>query len=260
MIMSYLLKNRSEKKSSFFRNFLLIVFLGILLNSFFANPISSLTRNIFSPFWKIKEKVFRSDSLEGAFRTKKSIIAENERIEAELARAKLDLLSFDALQKENSEMRQALGALLNRESVWTNIIARPPVSLYDTFVVAHQSNKLVLGQKALAYGAIPVGEVVEVGKNTALVRLYSASGNRFPVLLGGSSETVEIVGVGGGNFEIRVPKSVPIAVSDKIHLPGSTSVLGVVEAVEEQESDSFKTVFVRSPVNIFKITAVEILI
>lgn len=260
MTMSYLLKNRTEKKSPFFRNFILIIFLGILLNSFFANSISRLTRNLFSPLWKIKESIFQSDSLEGTFRTQSSIIAENEKLETELARAKLDLLSFDALRKENEAMRQALGALSNKEVVWADIIARPPVSLYDTFVITHQSTKLVLGQKVLAYGTIPIGEVVEVGKSTALVRLYSASGNKFSVLLGGSGETAEVLGVGGGNFEIRIPKSVPVKVSDKIHLPGSTNVLGIVEAVLEQDSDSFKTVFVRSPVNIFKITAVEILI
>jgi cell shape-determining protein MreC len=260
--MSYLQRNeKNNKRGRFMRNAIFLVLILVLLSLIFPNFGSSLTRKAFYPLWAIKMKVLQGNSIETVLKSKNALIAENRRLEDLVVRGKLQMMTIEEMREENRDLREILNNLDTREAVNADILARPPISAYDTFVIsAGRLSALETGQEVLAYGEVPVGEVAEVEERSALVRLYSAPGNSFQATLSKNSEPIELRGKGAGNFEAKVPKSIEVEKGDKILFGGTTKILGVVEEIESKEVDSFKTLYVKSPINIFKLKMVQVLL
>jgi hypothetical protein len=81
------------------------------------------------------------------------------------------------------------------------------------------------------------------------------------VVLGSSSISVEAIGIGGGNFNIFLPREVEVKENDVIVIPSITSnIFGIVEKVNFKETDSFQTVLFKSPVNISELSFVEVIL
>jgi cell shape-determining protein MreC len=258
--MNYLQRNRRENRNSrYMKGLVFGILLVLVFSFFFPNLGSGPFRYLVSPFWKGKTNV-SEEVVAPLFSTKRKLIAENESLKAELLAQRTSFLLFKELEDENERLREILSALSGRKSVLAEVLARPPVSLYDTFVINRGASQISVGQKVLAAGRIPIGEVVEVDQNTSLIRLNSSSGNRFQAVLQNSGEGVEVFGAGGGNYQIRVPKSVEVSVGESVLMQGRSELLGIVRSIEEKETDSFKVLFVQSPINIYKIKEVQVLI
>lgn len=260
MTMNYLQNDRNkENKLRFFRNVFILLVAAMILSIFFPNLTGSYLRKIALPVWASKERV-ADVGVFSRIRSKASILSENEDLKSKLVEIRLALLVNESLKKENEEMRETLDALRGKNAIWADVIARPPVSAYDTFVVKTGSTIPKVGFEALAYGTVLIGEIVEADKSTSLVRLYSASGNSYQATIEPSRETIEIKGSGAGSFESRIPKAVKVAINDKVYFLGNSKLLGTVAHIEETSSDSFKTIYIQSPINIYKLKAVQIVI
>lgn len=261
MIMNYLLRSKPPSgRQKFLRTaFIILVFL-IALSIFAPNFFSNNLRRIASPFWSLKENFLKNTSLGANFKSKAALIAQNEELLARLREANASLAAYGLLEAENEEMRKALGALGDRRAVWAEVLVRPPISLYDTFVVKINTSEVKPLLKVLAYGSTLIGEVSEVGESIALVRLYSAPGNQFEAILETSGEQVEVTGTGSGNFVFEVPKTINITLGEKVFFAGSKNVIGTARAIEEKPSDSFKTIHIKSPINLYQLKAVQILL
>lgn len=261
MTMNYLLRNKAKSgRQKFLRTALLIFIFLIALLVFAPDLFGKNLRRVASPLWALKENILNNTSLGASFKSKSALLAQNEDLLQKLREANASLASYNELEAENQEMRKVLGALGGRESVWAEVIVRPPLSLYDTFVVKIYSDDVRPMQKVLAYGATLIGEVSEVDGGTALIRLYSAPGNHFEAVLEASGQQVEVAGTGSGNFVFEVPKAIVVGIDEKVFFSGTKNVIGTVRAIEEKSSDSFKTIYLRSPINIYQLRAVQILI
>lgn len=261
MTMNYLLKNKpASGRQKFLRTALLLLVFLVALSVFAPNFFGTTLRKIASPFWTLKENILRNTSLGVNFKSKSALLAQNEDLLEKLREANASLASYYALEAQNQEMRKALGALDGRKAVWADVIVRPPLSLYDTFVVKIFSDDVRPLQKVLAYGATLIGEVSEVVGNTALIRLYSAPGNHFEAVLEASGQQVEVLGTGSGNFVFEVPKAIEISIGEKVFFAGTQNVIGTVGSIEEKASDSFKRIHLASPINIYQLKAVQILL
>ncbi len=109
------------------------------------------------------------------------------------------------------------------------------------------------------FSNIYIGEVSEVYPHISKIILYSTPGHKLSVVLGTNSVSVEAVGVGGGNFNIFLPREVEVKEGDVIIIPSiTTNVFGIVEKVNFKDKDSFQTVLFKSPVNISELSFVEI--
>jgi cell shape-determining protein MreC len=259
--MNYLLRNKPKSgRQKFLRTALLLFVFLIVLSAFAPDLISRNLRIMVSPFWALKENIVNNNSLGASYKSKAALLAQNEDLLEKLRETNASLASYNQLEAENQEMRKALGALGGRKAVWAEVIVRPPLSLYDTFVVKIYSNDVRPLQKVLAYGATLIGEISEVDGSTALVRLYSAPGNHFEAVLESSGQQIEVTGTGSGNFIFEVPKAIEVKMDEKVFFNGTKNVIGSVRAIEEESSDSFKTVHLKSPINIYQLMAVQILI
>ena len=113
----------------------------------------------------------------------------------------------------------------------------------------------------MANDNVYLGEVSEVDPHSSKVTLYSTPGRKLSVVLGASSISAEAVGIGGGNFNIFLPREVEVKEGDIIVIPSiTTNVFGIVEKVNFQDKDSFQTVLFKSPVNISELNFVDVVL
>jgi hypothetical protein len=77
--------------------------------------------------------------------------------------------------------------------------------------------------------------------------------------LSGKDVFLEIVGRGGGNFEMIIPRDFIILKGDEVVLPGIVPyVVGIVETIISDPRDSFTKALLVSPVNIQELKFVEV--
>jgi rod shape-determining protein MreC len=254
--------NPNRKNTKIFRISILVVFLLIIIFSF------SFTRNILfgigSPFWNLKKNInesFLNNS--EILKSKKSLISENNLLREQISKTEKDNLVLDLIKKENEELKN----ILNRKSdknnyILSSVLIKPFLSAYDTLIIDVGSNcDIKVGSKVLADGIYFIGYVSEVYENTSKVILYSSYGEKMPVLIGQNNVEKEALGIGSGNFKVEMPRELDVKEGDNITIPSiSTNIFGIVEKIQFKATDSFQNVLFKSPVNIFELKWVEVVI
>jgi cell shape-determining protein MreC len=123
-----------------------------------------------------------------------------------------------------------------------------------------------------AFDSIPIGRVKEVNNSTSKVVLFSTSGEKTEVVIdgqparnalsitpAGGDNFMELVGRGGGNFEMVIPRDFELASGTLVHLPGITPyVVAKVEDIISDPRDSLKKALLVSPVNIQNLKFVQV--
>lgn len=222
--------------------------------------LSVFTPHLFSPIFQALDRPISNASAgigEGLgnffsfFRTKASLETENAALNNELA-------TDQGIAAERDFYQDEAAALLNMASsspsgfIIAPIISKPGFSPYDTFVVgvgAHDGVKA--GQTVLTDKTTIIGRVVAAEGNSATVVLASSPGESESVLVGSTSIETMADGLGGGNFQIKLPRNVSVQVGDFVSLASSPQeMFGVIGSVEAGASDSFETALFRSPVNV----------
>jgi hypothetical protein len=139
------------------------------------------------------------------------------------------------------------------------------VHQYDlAYIAGHNTQKSLLetiteGLQVFADGNMPIGEIGKVYENSSLVMLYSNPGQVTEAMLEGSNTTVELIGRGGGNFEMTIPLDLPSENGKLVVLPSTQSgVIAVIDALLSVPTDPVKKVLLRSPVNIQSLKWVQI--
>ncbi|MCK5027628.1 MAG: hypothetical protein KAS07_04365, partial [Candidatus Pacebacteria bacterium] len=70
----------------------------------------------------------------------------------------------------------------------------------------------------------------------------------------------EAIGLGGGNFEIKLPKNSHVSIGDTVYMSGIDSrVFGIVEKIESGTKDAFERILFKSPVSPFTVRFVEVI-
>lgn len=259
--MSYLLKSRRERGNNKFLKVVLIILSILLIFSFiFPKTIKFISSKIFYPFISARDNIFLSNSVISFFDAKADLKAENDRLREENSTLLARLSKVSKIEEENASLRETLNANNKREVVFAEVLSSPPVSFYDSLVIKNPGKQIKLGSEVLAYGEVVIGEISDVTQSNALVRLYSSPGNYFQGVFGNNDESFEVVGMGGGFFKVKVPKSINVTIGENVYFKGTTKLVGVIKRAEENPSDSFKEVFIQSPVNVFRLKSVAVVI
>jgi cell shape-determining protein MreC len=263
--MNYLLKSSSfeDRKRSVKKKLFIVI--GILLVGAIILTLSPVRNTLFfiaEPVWKVKNSIVNSSFFE-YFKTKQRLIDERTAIERELFLAG-DLLALnETLKKENETLKDLLGRQDTKlKTVLTSVLAKPPQLPYDSLLIdIGEDQGIKVGDQVIANANVYIGEVSEVLPHSAKVSLYSTPGRKLSVVLGVSAVTAEAVGIGGGNFNILLPREVEVKEGDVIVTPAITSnVFGIVEKVNFQDKDSAQTILFKSPVNVSELSFVEVVI
>ncbi|MBI5816912.1 MAG: rod shape-determining protein MreC [Candidatus Yonathbacteria bacterium] len=260
--MIYRRDNNQGKRKKLF----VILAIFFFLYLFTLTPIASFTRALAArlapSIWGVGEQLALSNSpMISAFYSKSSLLTENEALKKEIRDISLKLLDRNLLYEENLSLKERLGRSGSMQTVVARVIAKPPHSLYDTLVIDVGSREGIKGGEKVLYGDnIMVGEIAEVFEKTSKVRLFSSSGENINVTIGNHAVQATAIGVGGGNFEIKIPRDTPISLGDTILVPSiMPHFLGVVEYIESKESDPFERILFKNPISPLGIETVEIL-
>ena len=80
------------------------------------------------------------------------------------------------------------------------------------------------------------------------------------MFIGDSAIGAEAKGLGGGNFEIELPRNVDVFVGDSIYVSDiNPRVLGTIEYINSDPNDVFERILFKSPVNLFSLRFVDVI-
>lgn len=260
--MNYLFKNRKVTRKFSKPVLVAVFFLVFIFILNFSNPFvfSGFTHEIGAPFWWFggvtRDFVFNVFS---HFRFKQNLISENKFLQEENLILKSKLLNFSSVQNENIRLNEILNKNKSRNIVLGYVISWPPSSPYDTLVIDVGKNDKIEKKDKVFFESVAIGEIYEVFEDTSLVFLFSTNGTKIEALLNGKTPVIA-EGVGGGNFQIKLPKDIEVREKDVINLTNADkNILGIVEYIKTKPSDAFQEVFLRSPFNILDIKDVQVL-
>jgi len=261
--MSYLLDKKIKRQKVFYG----IFFVVILLISFYFrfsifNGLSTLSHFVFRPVLILGNNVGGTfESFGSYFASKKSLSLENESLRSELKENNARVSNYDSILMENTELKEILGRKSEKDNwILSAILAKPNQSPYDTLVIDIGEDKgLKSGDIVFAFGNIPIGRVDTVYKTSSKVVLFSNSGEKTRVVTSEKNIFLEIVGRGGGNFEMILPRDFTEEKGDEVFLPGiNPYVLAKVESIISDRRDPFIKALLTSPANIQELRFVEV--
>lgn len=188
---------------------------------------------------------------------------ESARLRAELASTTAALADRNALYQENLRIKQGFGRDARVKTTLASVLMRPPGVPYDTLLVDAGSGQGVKkGALVSAGGSAYIGVVSDVYKSSSRVVLFSAPGATYEALVvtkHAGSIPISLVGGGAGSMSAQVPAATPASVGDSVVVPGiATAFAGEVTHIQKTEGDSFETLFIHLPVDLFALQFIEI--
>lgn len=269
--MSYLL-DKKAKRNKLIKNISFVIFFLILFY-FRSNIFSALsygTHKIIRPILVLGGNIgVKFSNLGSFFTSKNSLYLENEKLKSDLAESNIMMANYASLLLENLSLKDILGRKDEKmETVLSAILSKPNKSLYDTLIIdVGEDNGLKVGSHVFAlgrksgevFGSVPIGYISAVYPNSAKVVLFSSPGEKKEVVINGSNIFMELIGRGGGNFEMIIPRDINLLKGDQVLMPGiNPYVLALVETILSDPRDPFTKALLVSPVNVQEIKFVEV--
>ncbi len=259
MKMNYVLKSEYANKTNKYRPIILcsvLVFVFIIIHFIYPKFFPTIFITIAKPFWSFENNI--KDGNTGL--SAQELLAKINELEKILQDKKALYDYSDALKKENEDLKALMGRKEDRHMILSQVIKRPPYSPYDSFILdIGEGHDIQKGDIVYIGSHIPIGEVVEVYKNSSKVSLYSSGNQKFIATVGPKNIPITAYGKGGGSFEAQLPRDAQVIEGDIVSIPQlSDSFIGIVNKVVFEPSDPFSTILFSQSINIFDIKWVEI--
>jgi cell shape-determining protein MreC len=261
--MSYLQDKKLKQKRLFRITFAVV---ALFLMFFFRTPVfgglSYITEKVFHPAVVVGGGIgARFKNIGVYFSSKSSLSKENEDLHRTISEEDARMANYDSVVAENVSLKETLGRKSPTLSVTlAGILEKPNQSPYDTLVIdAGAAQGVKVGSVVFATGNIPIGRIGEVYTGSSKVILYSNSGEKTEVLVSGKNASLELLGRGGGNFEMIMSKDFTMSKGDQVVLPGTNNYLvAIAESILSDPRDPFTKALLSSPVNIQSLKFVEV--
>ena len=262
--MMMMLHQDRRKKNKKIKTFLVLII--CLTYVLFISPLASTFTGYFhrvaQPVWKVNTKVQEglSPSL-GYFSSRSELYIENQDLKKQLGAMSAKLADRSFLRHENILLKENLGRHEKEpERIFAVVLAKPDITPYDTLVIDIGKNDEILVGDLIVVENVILGEIEEVYQTSSKVRLYSSNNQKVNVFIGDDAIGAEAQGLGGGNFEIELPRNVNVFVGDSVYVSDiNPRVLGVVEYINSDPNDVFERILFKSPVNPFSLRFVDVI-
>ncbi len=259
--MNYLQDRKIKKNSLTYTTAVVVVcVLLFLFHVQIFHTLSFATSIVFRPVLSFGKVA--SDKLSGLssyFVSKESLTKEVGDLKFRLAWSDARMSNYETLLAENTELKEVLSRKPESlDLVLASVLSKPSRSAYDTILVdAGYGDGVAVGKLVFAYGSVPIGRVATVYKDSARIILFSSAEEKNDAVINGMN--FELVGRGGGNFEVILPRDLVVEKDSEAVLPGISSYpVAVVEDTISDPRDAFQKVILTSPVNIEELRFVEI--
>lgn len=177
----------------------------------------------FAPAFNVSNIIAeKSHAFFNSFGDTATLAARNERLveeNAALASENQTLLekeaSVSALIGPSGQQKLAFSGIL------AGVVARPPVSPYDTIVLSVGSGAgVTLDMEAFGEGGVPLGVITSVTTDFSRATLFSAPGMVTHGWIKGADMPLNIFGAGGGAMNASLSRSAGVNVGDTVFAPG----------------------------------------
>ncbi len=255
---------RQKSKTNFasYKSFMIVVAIGLLLalSAFlFPSVARRFSYGLAKPVWYVGTVVSKPFvGIKGYFTSKSTLISKNLELEDLVASLRLKEIDYEVLSKENLDLRSELNRTERPDRIISRVLSKPPRSPYDTFVIdAGSTLGVTLGSKVYLSDNIVIGTVTNVTPRTSLVKLFSSSGEKQESVLSRTGASFTLVGRGGANLTLEVPKDADVLWGDSFMYPGfDPSIIGTAYYIDTDTQSSFKTVYIRISGNVFQAKSV----
>ena len=192
------------------------------------------------------------DTLSLAVHSKQSLIKKVTALQSQIDAQQASLTALSTLEKENESLKAELGRGAEVKGTLARVIVPPNHSIYDTIVLDIGIEEgVTIGQNVYAFGSIALGTVSEVLSHTSTVLLYSASGRETAATTTGSDLTVTLIGRGGGEYEVRMPRDISFQEGGVISQQSlSVHPLATIQKIITDPRDPFQRLLAKVPVNL----------
>lgn len=195
-------------------------------------------------------RFFLPDSFVYFVSSKKSLYDENQVLKKENEALKAEIQSTLSNEEENNRLKESFGITDSLEYVFGQIIFRGGQKVSQNKIAVRVSGEVKVGENVY-FKNIPIGKVEEVRAGLATVLLLSSPTNTFSVLVGSPAFESQARGLGGGSFEIFVPKGVEVAVGDTVGIPSfGNSSFSKISDISSDSADAFQRVLFTFPFNL----------
>ncbi len=193
------------------------------------------------------------------FSSRAALEAENRTLTGQLEHLSERAAAAQLLQQENDELRQLVHLAQNTTGITAPIVSSISASPYGTFLIGIGENEHVSkNDLVLTEGGFVIGQVSEIGKETALISEILAPGASLDATLNGA--TVHVEGEGGGNGRLEAPRGLSIAVGDVVVVPEfKQRGIGVVGAIASSSASASQHVFLRIPTSLSRLQFVYVI-
>jgi cell shape-determining protein MreC len=261
--MSYLLDKKIKQKKivRIAAGVAALLFLFFFREAVF-NGLSGVSQGVLHPVLVLGRGIGEKfGNLGSYFVSKNSLYRQNQDLQSKLNSDEARMMNYDSVVADNLNLKEVLGRK-NEKTPMTlaAILSKPNQSPYDTLIIdAGQENGIKTGSTVFALGNIPIGRIVETYPNSAKVVLFSNAGEKTTVNISGKNLSAELLGRGGGNFEMIMPKDFTLQAGDQIVLPGINSfVVAITETIISDPRDPFTKALLSSPVNVQALKFVQV--
>ncbi len=261
--MSYLLDKKLKNKKNLKIAISIVVLIVII---FFRvgiwSGISGISQKFFRPVLVDGNSIGEKFKNMGAYFVSKSYLYEqNQKLQAQVDFNNARNANYDSIVADNASIKEILSRKDSKTPmILSAILAKPNQSVYDTLLVDIGTLQGVkVGDTVFALGNVPIGRVDTVYDNSSKVILFSNPGETTEGVVSGKNVFMQLVGRGGGNFEMIMPKDFTMQKGDQVVLPGiNPYVLGIVQTIIFDPRDPFNKALLTSPVNIQEQKFVEV--
>ncbi len=183
---------------------------------------------------------------------KSTLVKKINELQTTLESYDAERIANKATLDENDKLKAELGRTPRPTGTLAHVLTLPNRSFYGTFIIdAGEAQGVYVGQTIYAFGTIALGTVTAVENTTATVTLFSASGQTTSGTAVGSDVAVTLLGRGGGEYEVRLPRDVHFEVGGLITYQSvDTAVLAEIERIATDPRDPFQKLYAKAPVNL----------
>jgi len=261
--MNYLL-DKKIKRDKYLKTALGVIVLIVVFyfRSGIFNGFSYVGEIIFHPVLVLGNNIMEKFGNLGAyFTSKNSLYLQNQNLQSQLNQEETRISNYNSLLLENDNLKEILGRKDTKEpAILAAILSKPNRSIYDTLIIdAGTKEGIKEGDTVFALGNVPIGRIALAYSNSSKVILFSNSGEKTQAVVLGINIFMELVGRGGGNFEMIMPKDFILQKGDQVVMPGiNPYLLAVVERIIFDPRDPFVKALLASPVNVQELKFVEV--
>jgi cell shape-determining protein MreC len=210
------------------------------------------TSILITPLYTVQQYIETSlDTIPTYIRERTALEKDIQSLKQEIASQQGIKTTLSFIEEENKELRTLLG-ITKTSSILASVVARPPLSPYDTMVIDKGAEEGIVSGAPVYYGSgIALGYVRVVYSHQSLITLFSSPHVQTTVYIYGPNIFTSAYGEGGGVIRLSIPQGINVASGDIVVLPSlNAHVLGRIDIVQSTPTEPEQHAYITSEIPI----------